>query len=564
MADVQELVGRVAADGATVRGDIGRLRAAITGLVTMAGSKADKSTWTPTIEGDTWVANGLDLTETVQDIVGAQIVAGTGVTVAYNDSTGALTITASGGAGATDPEIVRDTIGTALAGAGLITVTVNDGSDTITISTTATANATDAQLRDRASHTGTQLAATVSDLTETVQDIVGAQLVAGPNATVTYDDGTGAVTIDASLSAIQDANARAGVVYLNDFAGANADAKFAAARTYAMAQTPRPWIEFPPGTTTLNGSYDMWTGMRLRGPGGSAAIGEEVSGGGAIAKIRATGGSGTSSLFKTSATINYVTVRNLTFHADADVQIFHSTGNIYAALFDNLNFYGAVAAFGNATTKCLLTYFHFTGFWTVNAMTGGAFHIGGSDGTLWVAGNANINGASGTAGDGTYQVWLDGLSKSTVGGAYVTCNNGWRGLKVSGASMGVRILGGEYEGMLHANPCAGNVIRVEGGQVFISGAYVGHAMTAPLGTEHGVIEVAGNANTRVAINGVIYRRNTGTPEVAETVPLVYVSGGKADVRQAMADGDNSTWVGLPRVQAAGTGVVTTDAWATVL
>lgn len=42
------------------------------------------------------------LTESVQDIVGAMVVAGTNITKNYNDATGTLTISAAGGAGATN------------------------------------------------------------------------------------------------------------------------------------------------------------------------------------------------------------------------------------------------------------------------------------------------------------------------------------------------------------------------------------------------------------------------------------------------------------------------------
>ena len=78
-----------------------------------------------------------DLTETVQDIVGALIVGGTNVTVTYNDAAGTFTVNAAAGGGTTDPEIVRDVIGGALlAGAG-VQITVNDAADTITIASTA-------------------------------------------------------------------------------------------------------------------------------------------------------------------------------------------------------------------------------------------------------------------------------------------------------------------------------------------------------------------------------------------------------------------------------------------
>lgn len=47
----------------------------------------------------------------------------------------------------------------------------------------------------RANHTGTQAAATISDLAEAVQDLVGAMLANGANITVTYDDTSGQATI---------------------------------------------------------------------------------------------------------------------------------------------------------------------------------------------------------------------------------------------------------------------------------------------------------------------------------------------------------------------------------
>lgn len=69
-------------------------------------------------------------------------------------------------------EGVRDTVAAALVAGTRIEIVVDDIGDTITISTTATLNATDAQLRDRATHTGTQLAATISDLTTAVRAAV--------------------------------------------------------------------------------------------------------------------------------------------------------------------------------------------------------------------------------------------------------------------------------------------------------------------------------------------------------------------------------------------------------
>lgn len=79
-----------------------------------------------------------DLTEAVQDIVGALIRAGSGTTVSYDDAAGTVTIsaTASGG-GSTDPEIVRDVIGSAIVAGSGIQAVVDDAGDTITLSSTA-------------------------------------------------------------------------------------------------------------------------------------------------------------------------------------------------------------------------------------------------------------------------------------------------------------------------------------------------------------------------------------------------------------------------------------------
>ena len=118
-----------------------------TALDAVVGTNTGDQTWAtlpdkPTTfppEAHTQSASTItDLTEAVQDIVGGCIVAGTNVTVTYNDSANTFTInaTASGG-GETDPEIVRDVIGAALIAGSGIQITVNDAGDSITIASTA-------------------------------------------------------------------------------------------------------------------------------------------------------------------------------------------------------------------------------------------------------------------------------------------------------------------------------------------------------------------------------------------------------------------------------------------
>jgi hypothetical protein len=136
-----------------------------------------------------------DIQERIQDEVAAFFGA-TGATLTYNDAGNAMLLAVP--PGTTDPEAVRDAIGAALLGVGNITVSINDAADTISISTTATANSTDAALRDRNTHTGTQLSTTISDLPEAVQDIVAAALKKSDGSAVTYNDVAGTITLPAA------------------------------------------------------------------------------------------------------------------------------------------------------------------------------------------------------------------------------------------------------------------------------------------------------------------------------------------------------------------------------
>jgi hypothetical protein len=79
-----------------------------------------------------------------------------------------------------------------------ITVTRDNGSYTIDAELTEIADALGSTVLNRANHTGTQLAATISDLSEAVDDRVSALLVAGTNVSLSYDDTANTLTITSS------------------------------------------------------------------------------------------------------------------------------------------------------------------------------------------------------------------------------------------------------------------------------------------------------------------------------------------------------------------------------
>lgn len=152
------------------------------------------------------------LEEDVQDIVGAAVVAGSGISKVYDDGAGTITISATGTpaahaashqnggsdeisvaglsgllADAQTPliENVQDIVGAmTVAGTG-IGVVYDDGAGMLTITLTGTL-----------AHT--HVAADITNFSEAVDDRVAALLVAGTNIILTYDDGANTLTIDAS------------------------------------------------------------------------------------------------------------------------------------------------------------------------------------------------------------------------------------------------------------------------------------------------------------------------------------------------------------------------------
>lgn len=126
------------------------------------------------------------------------VVAGTGVDVDATDPANPIVAIESGvyRSGGTDVAVADGGTGASTAAGartnlGLGTAAVEDTSAFDPAGSAAAAQAAAVQ---RANHTGTQLAATISDLTEAIQDAVGAMATDSATVNFTYDDTVGTLT----------------------------------------------------------------------------------------------------------------------------------------------------------------------------------------------------------------------------------------------------------------------------------------------------------------------------------------------------------------------------------
>lgn len=344
--------------------------------------------------------------------------------------------------------------------------------------------------------------------------------------------------------------AQPGVVQLDSFAGATDDDKLTAALSYAQKQVFFPAIQFPNRDVVLNKcGRTPFSGMKLIGPGapGGPKNLELSNGNYSNSKVRLNCGTNTSAWMSATKSLYDIYIGNLAFYGASTSQFWHqplSSGTLYACQFDALTFFGFKHIFGNPTAKAAFTQVYFTGHWQVIGPSDTQFTIGGSDNSFWTGGYLNIGGNPQLAGANRYLMSFDSIGKTDVGKVYITAMNGWKGIKISGSSSfgKLNFFGGEFEGQNDGDPCHGTLIRVEGGGVAFFGIWTAYAMRSPDSASHGVIEVTGG---NVFIERPTYSRGS----TSNTVPFVYVSGGKVEVRSVHGIS------GLPTVSTVGTTAV---------
>jgi len=352
--------------------------------------------------------------------------------------------------------------------------------------------------------------------------------------------------------ALAGAGGTPGVVLLDSFAGATDDDKLTAALSYCAAQTQIPAVMLGNRLHNFNLTRTPFSGMKIiGGPGGPRN--PELAGGKYItSRVKLGCGSGTSSWFVGAATYYDIYIADIGFSGSsgsAAQQFWEQplgAGSLYACEFHALGFDFMRYVFGRPSSMAALTQVLFTGHWTVNNMWDTQFTIGGSDNDLWMSGYCNLGVSSSPAQTGTngWMTVLSGMTNTRLGYLYASPLNGWNGWKITGNSDGLDIYGGVSEGYKPDNRSApGSVLRIDGGSGNVFGGNWGQGMYGGDPNSHGVVEVTGGEWN---FWGPEFYRGS----VAETVPMIYQSGGRILVMGAKRRQAES-WTGRPRLQSVG-------------
>lgn len=213
------------------------------------------------------------------------------------------------------------------------------------------------------------------------------------------------------------------------------------------------------------------------------------------------------------------------------------TGNtLWGFTGHNLSFQNFKGIFGNSTEQCVIDLCSFTGPWSALTPLSTQFNLGGADNRqLWDIGLNIGGGTSGpvnNGGGGDFLIKLRSLSKTTVGPVYLTADNAWRGILCTGSSAsgtGLILTGVISEGRNPADPCDGNLIRVEGGAVTLRDVGVNCGMANP------AVTAAANANA-IADRGLIECLGTDTQVVVDGLTVAHATGVAIDTPVLVADG----------------------------
>jgi hypothetical protein len=383
------------------------------------------------------------------------------------------------------------------------------------------------------------------------------------NEVLTYNSSTAKWSNEASAGGT---GAGPGEVLLDSFAGANDDAKLAAAMTYASAQTFMPAIRLTNRahtfTQTLGQPYDGFTLI-----GSSTGWGDQTPRTKVTLNITPAAGDTIGYWINcSSAQVWDYYIGNINFvSSNTKTQFIRTQSSTSSVLwnctFHNLSFASFYAVLGNSAEALTIDLCEITGTWSILQAYDTPVALKGADNRAIFRDGLNIgSGTTPAAGaNGKYLLWFTSLSKSNIGPMYITADNGWRGIKYQGSSSsgyGTTITGAVIEGRNPGDPCVGILVNVIGGAVTLRDCNVNCGMTAPSAGENGLIQISGT-DTQVVIDGCSFGHATG---VAVTTPCVYVTGTAAQVRvrnvtHSVRSGGPTWGTQLPVVQQTTAGLV---------
>lgn len=226
-------------------------------------------------------------------------------------------------------------------------------------------------------------------------------------------------------------------IYLDDFAGADDNAKFVNARAYAAAQTNRPPIQLLPQTYSF-APFATYDGLRLIGaPGPSSQADRGSSAGSMATRINCTG-SGTwltPTADQVAGAAYDISIQGIAFRGNSNLAwMAHATTQLNYSSISDVTYSDFRTVLGTQANKLLLLGNVFSGFWQINNSYDGAIHIGGSDNALWTDGML-LDSATAYVASGQSHMKLSYLAKSTIGGSgivYITCEGDWGGVLIEG------------------------------------------------------------------------------------------------------------------------------------
>lgn len=353
-----------------------------------------------------------------------------------------------------------------------------------------------------------------------------------------------------------DAAAPYGRVFLDSFTGTNDDAKLSAALTAVAADTYPRTIQLTNRAYSFSGTHAAFDGLRIEGAAGYGNP-ERRSGTKTPSAITLTG---TGAWFTNPAntTVYSVSFHSLTFVGGANATVVGqngTSGSWYCLSMRDIYASGLKSVAGTATAKLLITAATFSGDWEVNNCTGTAFHLGGSDSTLWANGMLLDSAVANNPAAGTPHLWLDQVEKSYIGPIYVTAEGPWGGVVIEGPAFNstannqggsLVIEGAKIEGRNAGAPCYGAPVRVNGGIVILRDCWLSYGMSSPAGSARTPVDsgVVHHEAGQLLVSGGTYDRATA---VAEAVPWVYTnSNADCIVSNTFRASKGGTWTGRPR------------------